>query len=353
MRIRQRRKEKHMIANRTTVLEGWEEPKDLEEKMKSDLEILPELSQPALIHKKEQLYLMHADGRSDEFVDYFLKDDLRVSSAAMDVMRLTAKICGEQYAKELLMFRSFSLEEVISKITDHLTDHRYEQLPEIQQKLDTIQQLDEVITQITEFLQKTHSLPVNHESGAEEGRNAAELAHQKDIMELERKLHEKDADLKAKDMEIASLKAESEMKLSSVRAEYEAKIRYMKLAFDREMDRQLDKERRTLEKKYRAMEKEQEMNQGGFFRRRNRTPEPDPGSEKPEKQDENVEMFLVKVLTENKYKEDQLDVITAAVGAGLSLDEVRCMCSPGMSASSMGRLKDYFLKRKENGGYGY
>ena len=342
-----------MIAKKTTVLEGWEEPGNLEEKMKADLEVFPELAQQALVHKKEQLYLMHADGRSDEFVDYFLKDDLSVSSATMDVMRMTAKICGEQFAKELLMYRSFSLEEVISKITDKLTNRRYDRLPEIQQKLDALLQLEEVINQMKEFLQKNQFPQVNDENGMEEGRKAAKLEHQKNIMEIERKLQEKDADLRAKDMEIASLKAESEMKLSSVKAEYEAKIRYMKLSFDREMDRLLEKERRTLEKKYRAMEKEQEMSSGGFFRRRNRSPEPEPESEKPEQQDENVEMFLVKVLTENKYKEDQLDVITAAVGAGLSIEEVRCMCSPGMSASSMNRLKNYFLKRKEKEGYGF
>ena len=104
-----------MIAKNTTVLEGWEEPKDIEEKMKADLEVFPELAEQTLVHKREQIYLMHVDGRSDGFVDYFLKDDLSVSSATMDVMRMSAKICGEQFAKEILMYRSFSLEEVISR----------------------------------------------------------------------------------------------------------------------------------------------------------------------------------------------------------------------------------------------
>ena len=203
-----------------TILTGWKEPEGIEEKMKTDLQMIPELAKDGYEHKKEQFYLMHLDGRSDQFLDYFRLKDVR----------------------------------------------RYERLPEIQQKLDALLQLEEDLIQMKEFLQKKNALPAKEENGKEAHRESTELEHQKRIMDLERKLQEKTAELKAKDMEIASLKTEGEMKLASVKAEYEAKIRYMKLAFDRDLDRQLEKGRR-------ALEKERSMNQGGFFRKRSRIQE--------------------------------------------------------------------------------
>ena len=329
-----------------TILTGWKEPEGIEEKMKTDLQMIPELAKDGYEHKKEQFYLMHLDGRSDQFLDYFRLKDVSVGTEAMDVIRCAAKLCGEDFAEETLLYRSFTLEEAISKITDELTKRRYERLPEIQQKLDALLQLEEDLIQMKEFLQKKNALPAKEENGKEAHRESTELEHQKRIMDLERKLQEKTAELKAKDMEIASLKTEGEMKLASVKAEYEARIRYMKLAFDRDLDRQLEKGRR-------ALEKERSMNQGGFFRKRSRIQEAEKGvPEESETQDESIAMFLVKVLSGNKYGENQLDVITAAVGEGLSIEELRCMCNPEMPASSMKRLKEFFLKRKGETEYG-
>ena len=70
---------------------------------------------------------------------------------------------------------------------------------------------------------------------------------------------------------------------------------------------------------------------------------------KPEISDESLALFLVKVLSDNRYKEEQLDVITEAVGDGLPIEEIRCICKPEMSASGMRRLKAFFQKRKEEG----
>ena len=60
----------------------------------------------------------------------------------------------------------------------------------------------------------------------------------------------------------------------------------------------------------------------------------------------------MKVLSDNRYREEQLDVITEAVGEGLPIEEIRCMCKPEMSASGMRRLKSFFQKRREEEGYG-
>lgn len=306
-----------MTAKETTTLAGWKAPEGLDEKLKNDIKRIPELGQEGYEHKREQLYLMYADGRSDQFLDFFRKEDLTISSATMDIVRMTAKLCGEEFAQSTLMYRSFTLDEVVGKITDELTKRRYENLPDIQAKLNVVSALEEELSQMKAFFQKMKRAP--------EG--------QKDLRELERKLHEKETELKAKDMEIVSLSKESEMKLASVRAEYEGKIRYMKLAFQRELER--------------AIEKERSMNQGGRFWRRNRTAEA--GNVKPEISDESLALFLVKVLSDNRYKEEQLDVITEAVGDGLPIEEIRCICKPEMSASGMRRLKAFFQKRKEEG----
>jgi hypothetical protein len=260
---------------------------------------------------------MYADGSSDQILDFFRREDLTISSATMDIVRMTAKLCGEEFAQSTLMYRSFTLDEVVGKITDELTKRRYENLPDIQTKLNVVSALEEELSQMKAFLKKMKRVP----------------EEQKDLRELERELHEKETELKAKDMEIVSLSKESEMKLASVRAEYEGKIRYMKLAFQRELER--------------AIEKERSMNQGGRFRRRNRTAEAE--NMKPEISDESLALFLVKVLSDNRYKEEQLDVITEAVGDGLPIEEIRCICKPEMSASGMRRLKAFFQKRKEEG----
>ena len=58
---------------------------------------------------------MHADGRSDQFLDYFRKTDVSASTATMDLVRIAAKLCGEKFAKETLLYRTFTLDEAISK----------------------------------------------------------------------------------------------------------------------------------------------------------------------------------------------------------------------------------------------
>ena len=307
-----------MTAKETTTLAGWKAPEGLDEKLENDLKRIPELGQKGYEHKREQLYLMYADGRSDQFLDFFRREDLTISSATMDIVRMTAKICGEEYAQSTLMYRSFTLEEVIGKITDELTKRRYENLPDIQTKLNVVSALEEELSQMKAFLQTMKGEP----------------EHQKELLEIERKLHEKETELIAKDLEIASLKKENEMNLAPVKAEYEGKIRYMKLAFQRELERAVEKERST--------------NQGSRFRKKNRAAE----GAKPEAANESLDLFLVKVLSDNRYREEQLDVITEAVGEGLPIEEIRCMCKPEMSASGMRRLKSFFQKRREEEGYG-
>lgn len=337
---------RHMYFENRTMLTGWKEPEGLPEKLKKDMELIPELGQEGYEHKREQFYLMHADGLSDQFIDYFRKDDQEASSATMDAVRIAAKLCGESFAAETFMHRAFTMKEVIGKIGDGLTKYRYEMLPELQEKLDILSQLQEDVVQMKTFLRKREVL--SEEGGSEEDRGTAEKELRNRISELEKALQEKDAQLKTKDMEIASIKTESGLKLSSLGAEYEAKIRYMKLAFKRELERQKTNDHLALEKE-RAMN----MSPGGFFRRRSRKQEAESEPDNQGDREESVEMFLVKAFSENKYREDQLDVITAAAGENLSLDEIRCLCRPELSAAGMERLKSYFLKRKGETGYDF
>ena len=113
-----------MNIEKTTMLIGWEEPKGMEEKLKLDLKLIPELDRKGYEHKREQFYLMHMDGRSDQFLDYFRRIDVSVNTVTMDLIRITAKLCGEKYAQETLIYRSFTIDEAISRITDELTKRR-------------------------------------------------------------------------------------------------------------------------------------------------------------------------------------------------------------------------------------
>ena len=79
-----------MNIEKTTMLIGWEEPKGMEEKLKLDLKLIPELDRKGYEHKKEQFYLMHMDGRSDQFLDYFRRIDVSVNTVTMDLIRITA-----------------------------------------------------------------------------------------------------------------------------------------------------------------------------------------------------------------------------------------------------------------------
>ena len=294
---------------------------------------------------------MHADGRSDQFLDYFRKTDVSASTATMDLVRIAAKLCGETFAKEALLYRTFTMEEAISKISDELTIRKYSLLPAIQTKLDAVSKLQEEMTQLKELIVKD-----NERSKAadlsKKARKALKLEYEKKMLELEGKLQEKDAELKAKCAELASanavhstkmesIKEKYEAKMDSVRKECEAKIRFMKISFERE----LEKEQQKLEK----LKQEQSMDQGGFFRRRNKKPEEEQKTVKVP--DENLEQFLTKVLTESKYREEQLDEITAALGQGLTLEEIRCLCNPGIPASGMKRLREFFKKRRDGEDY--
>ena len=148
-----------MTAKETTTLAGWKAPEGLDEKLKNDIKRIPELGQEGYEHKKEQLYLMYADGRSDQFLDFFRKEDLTISSATMDIVRMTAKLCGEEFAQSTLMYRSFTLDEVVGKITDELTKRRYENLPDIQAKLNVVSALEEELSQMKAFFQKMKRAP--------------------------------------------------------------------------------------------------------------------------------------------------------------------------------------------------
>lgn len=341
-----------MNIEKKTMLTGWKEPEGLEEKLKADIKLIPELGQNGFEHKKEQFYLMHADGRSDQFLDYFRKTDVSASTATMDLVRIAAKLCGEKFAKETLLYRTFTLEEAISKISDELTMRKYNMLPAIQTKLDAVSKLQEEMTQLKELIVKDNGQSKTADM-SKKARKVLKLEYEKKMLELEGKLQEKDAELKAKCAELASadavhstkmesVKEKYEAKMDSVRKECEAKIRFMKISFERE----LEKEQQKLEK----LKQEQSMDQGGFFRRRNKRPEEVQKTVKVP--GENLEQFLAKILTESRYREDQLDEITAAIGQGLTLEEIRCLCNPGISASGMKRLREFFKKRRDGEDYG-
>ena len=91
------------------MLTGWKEPEGLPEKLKKDMKLIPELGQEGYEHKREQFYLMHADGLSDQFIDYFRKEDQEASSATMDVVRIAAKLCGESFAEETFISAWFRM----------------------------------------------------------------------------------------------------------------------------------------------------------------------------------------------------------------------------------------------------
>ena len=91
-----------MKAAAKTILTGQEALPGIEEKLKEDTKALPELGEKGYEHKREQFYLMHADGRTDEFIGRFLMEDLEINTATMDVLRMAAKLCGERFAEENL-----------------------------------------------------------------------------------------------------------------------------------------------------------------------------------------------------------------------------------------------------------
>ena len=321
-----------MKAAAKTILTGQEVIPGIEEKLKEDTRVLPELGQKGYEHKREQFYLMHADGRTDAFISRFLKEDLEINTLTMDVLRMAAKFCGESFTEENLFLRSFSLEEVISKISDELMMRYYEKLPDIRKKLDEADALEKMLSSFREFMEGFRK--ENPHGREEEDRSQALMREQIRSMKQQHEISLKmcRADLKAREAELEKALG-SLLEKESLCSRLKAQV----LELEKEAATK-DNEIRSLQASCRAMRKLSYAapKRQGFFSRRRR-----------KKQDEEAYSLIMGEMAGTKYSEEQMDVLIEALGEGFIADELKALCNPDMKVEAMKKMKELIEKKRE------
>ena len=321
-----------MKAAAKTILTGQEALPGIEEKLKEDTKALPELGEKGYEHKREQFYLMHADGRTDEFIGRFLMEDLEINTATMDVLRMAAKLCGERFAEENLFLRSFSLEEAVSKIGDDLMLRYYEKLPDIRKKLDEADALEKMLSSFKEFME---GFKKEYPHGREEADRSKDLMREQ-IRSMKQQ-HETSlkmcrADLKARGEELEKVRG-SLLEKESLCSRLKAQV----LELEKKAETK-DNEIRSLQASCRAMQKLSctTPKRRGFFSRRRQI-----------KQDEEAYSLIMAQMAGTKYSEEQMDVLIEALGEGFMADELKALCNPDMKVEAMKKMKELIEKKKE------
>ena len=322
-----------MKAENTTTLTGNTDIAGIEEKLKEDCKILPELESEDYAHKLEQIYLMHVDGRTDEFVRHFLKDDIGADTATMDAVRLAAKLCGEVFAEENLLFRSFTLEELTGKISDYLTEKRYETLPDIRRKLDEAEALEKMLSSMKEFLEGLKKEPVKE---AEKDNPSEELFK----IQLESMKQQYEGSMKALRADVKARGDELQKARDSLSGKEEE---CMKLKTEIIMlEKSLKEKEETIKSQQAALEAMARINSAprkkrSFFERHRRG-----------NTDEEVHNLVENEIASAKYSDEQMDILIEALGEGFCEKDLRLLCKPEMGVNHMKKLKILIEKRREN-----
>lgn len=302
-----------MIAAEITTLDMPDRSTDAENGMEEVCRQLPVLNTSGYEHKKEQFYLMLLEGRSKEFIDFFLKQDSGLSTVTLDFLRASAAFCGEEFVQKHLLLRKFSSKEAFDMMRDFLVGERYEQLPDISGKLEQLSRITALMETVEAALKQTTKesrlKDRKIESMALENMKAQ---HQTEIAGYEQKISELEAQLKTEAQKAGVEKRKLQMM-------YDTRIQGMKHTVCSAEEGYWARRRR---KRHMAAELQRQHE---------------------------LETFLLNTLSDTRYSREQLDLIMEAVEDNFTLEQLKSICNPEMKIENM-RIVRQYIERKQGEG---
>ena len=143
------------FTERQTTRILWEEtdPK-AQERFEEGLRRYPYLKEAKYAHKKEQLYFMTLQGRSDRFLQRFFEEDLNIRSQDLDVLRSLALFVGEEACLQYFYKKEFRLAQAQTFLEEWFATKRFQRLPELEALVSERERLQKEAEEQIEYLLK-------------------------------------------------------------------------------------------------------------------------------------------------------------------------------------------------------
>ncbi len=298
---------------------------------------------PDNTHIKEQLYLLYLEGFPEDFIDDIFCRDRGIQVVSLDLLRCLAFLGGEAFARKFYK-RSFTLTEAKNDLADQAVLEKYRQFDEVSRLTAEIGKMRESFDIQMEFLKREHD---NARTYAEElirqekEAAASQLEAVTVQFETEKKLLQAQADNQKEGMRRDL--SECTKKLETLQSE----AGDLRTRLDQELEKN-----RSLTLKINSMKQQKETTEEGAPVKQGRQWGTWRHSAKKEQTDQGEEIrktrnqFIFMVLSDPDYKEDQLDVITHAIGAGLDKEALEKLCNPKLPAQNMQIFENFCLSEK-------
>lgn len=326
-----------MAAETTTKIE-WEHPVlDVKERYQKGLESYAYLKNDTYQHKREQLLLMLRQGCSDDFIRAFFEEDSGISSVDLDFLRTMALFAGETFVKENFYKKTVSDVSAKQVFTDHLVRENYKQIPDIEKLLGEVRQMQEQFQAQMSFLkdeQERARMQYKEAAKKTEEASQAEMERLKAEIEKYKKKYIRMQEENAGEIERRTAAEEA---LQKLKQEAEALQKQEEEALKRE-SAMLQEKCSVLKEAAGDAEKEQSCFQKLLFQRE---------AAKRRKEKEARNKLVLRIISDERYSQDQLKVILKAINNGIATQPLQKLCNPNLSASNMEILELYFEQGKE------
>lgn len=324
------------MAAETTKIE-WKQPVlDVKERYQKGLESYAYLKNDSYQHKREQMLLMLRQGCSDDFIHAFFEEDSGISSVDLDFLRTMALFAGEKFVKENFYKKTVSDVSAKQLFTNHLVQENYKQLPDIEKLLSEVRQMQEQFQAQMSFLKDEQERARMQYKEAEEKKEEAAQAEADRLKAEIEKYRKKYVRMQEENADEMERRIAAEDALEELRREVEMQRK-------RE-EEELEKESAMLKEKCSVLkeaaedaEEEKSCFQKLLYQRE---------AVKRRKEKEARNKLVLSIISDERYSQDQLEVIIKAVKNGISTQYLQKLCNPNLNASNMQLLVLYFEQGK-------
>ncbi|MCD8337411.1 MAG: hypothetical protein LUD18_09085 [Lachnospiraceae bacterium] len=342
-------------------------------------------------HHVEQLYLMCREGFSKEFIEAIFCRGVDMSLVSVDVMRCLALVAGEDFAMEYYR-KKFTLKEATEALYDQAAREKFQMFDSIDKLTGEVRTTRERYDTQMAFLKTAYE---NSKAYADERiqreretfeqlREAdrklyeEKLQSQKTTFHTEKELLQSNADKEKDRLENAagqySEKYESAQKeMEKLRGQLEAEQKKSSewleekeslIRENKKITAQLEKMTEIAEKAGKSQSQSDSITaadgmnlvkvQSQDFRRKRFL-----SLSQKDKRSKKRNDFIIALITNTAYSDEQFEIIYQAVKAGLPLKELEQICNPKLPPRNMQMLANYFLRPEDGiflgkgaGGYG-
>lgn len=272
-----------------------------EERFQKFLLEYPLMNETVYFHKREQLYLMLQQERTDKFIEQFFKKDANISSVDLDFIRSMTNFASEDFVSDYFYKKEFTIDQAKEIMQEHLVNSRFDKLPQVEQLIRENAQLVQRFDMQMEFLKKEREQTKTYSD---------------ELLKKEKEKHETEK-------ELLQVKFEREIEILNNKANA------------------LEEENTILKRvpESERLSERQQTTGSEIFKKRCRKQ-----GKRMERERDN---FIVGVLSNPAFKPGQLTVIMRAVEEGLPLEALKKICVPDLNAKGMETLERFYLNKEK------